>query len=64
MQKERWNINLKKVMPVDLRIDVKNSPAFYRALTYLICKRSKQNITNYLYLPGFSNDNVEDYDGF
>jgi hypothetical protein len=41
LQTMGWNRNLREtlVMPDDLRMSVKRTPEFYRALTYLIIKK-------------------------
>lgn len=56
MQLQPWNVNLRAVMPSDLRLDINsNPPEFFRALTYLICKRIGEGNDNF----EFFNVNLE-----
>lgn len=44
MEKMQWNINLKSIMPEDLRLTCKKKPEFWRALAYLVVQRGKSGI--------------------
>ena len=39
MEKMQWNINLKSIMPEDLRLCCKKKPEFWRALAYLVIQK-------------------------
>ena len=38
MQRKRWNIDLRYLMPKDYRVEIIYPKEFYRALTYLLLK--------------------------